>query len=333
MLGAIALALLFRPGSGDAWWIELLRYAPYPIYLAPTLLGLLLSLTLGWAWRLAALASVALIAVPVMALSYGSPQTGSAHLRVMTYNIKSYRADEKAEGYALIAEEVRRHSPDLLVLQDADRLTDGHAPMPEVMQRLFAQRQVYARGQYLVASRHPLRGCREHPLQEPDSGARYVRCTVQVGTQVLDLVTVHFISPRDGLNAARHERLAGLDEWQENFHVRLRQARKLVQDLADKPMRDSRDVAQPLIVAGDLNAPESSPVVQSLLKHGLRDVWSTSAIGYGYTHGHSLRPNIDLLRIDHILVSPQVAVERSFIGGTEGSEHRPVIADVWLSRN
>jgi endonuclease/exonuclease/phosphatase family metal-dependent hydrolase len=330
---ALALALVLQPATGDAWWIELLRYAPYPIYLAPTLLGLALSLSLGWAWRATALASVALIAIPVMGLTYGKPQTGSTHLRVMTYNIKSHRADERPEGYAPIAEEVLRHNPDVLVLQDADRLTDGHAPMPEVMRRALAQRQLYTRGQYIIASRHPLRGCDEHPLPEPDSGASYVRCTLRVGTQAVDLVTVHLISPRDGLNATRHEHLAGIAEWKQNFKVRLIQARQLVQDLATTPLLDSRNVAQPLIVAGDLNAPESSPVMQSLLAHGLRDTWSSSVRGYGYTHGHSLRPNIDLLRIDHILVGAQVGIERTFVGGTAGSDHRPVIADIWLSRN
>lgn len=333
LLCALALALTVRSGTGDAWWIELLRYAPYPIYLAPTLLGLLLSLTLGWFWRITALAGVALVAIPAMGLAYGTPQTGSGHLRVMTYNIKSYRADEKPGGYALIADEVLRNNPDVVVMQDADRLTDGHAPMPEVMSRVFAQHQLYLRGQYIVASRHPLRGCRVNPLPEADHNARYVRCTLRVGTQAVDLVTVHFISPRDGLNAARHERLAGVDEWKQNFTVRLKQARQLVRDLTETPLLDSRGMAQPLIVAGDLNAPESSPVVQSLLALGLRDAWSSAATGYGYTHGHSLRPHIDLLRIDHILVSPQVGVERTFVGGTEGSEHRPVITDLWLSRN
>jgi endonuclease/exonuclease/phosphatase (EEP) superfamily protein YafD len=90
---------------------------------------------------------------------------------------------------------------------------------------------------------------------------------------------------------------------------------------------------QAAIVAGDPNAPASSPVMQSLLAHGLRDTWSSSVRGYGYTHGHSLRPNIDLLRIDHILVGAQVGIERTFVGGTAGSDHRPVIADIWLSRN
>ena len=87
-----------------------------------------------------------------------------------------------------------------------------------------------------------------------------------------------------------------------------------------------------MIVAGDLNAPEGSPIVGALLDTGLRDAFSSAGFGYGYTHGHSLRPGLSFLRIDHILVGPTIGVGNCFVGGKEGSEHRPVIADLFLQR-
>ena len=39
------------------------------------------------------------------------------------------------------------------------------------------------------------------------------------------------------------------------------------------------------------------------------------------------------VRIDHILVSPELGVRHSFVGGKEASEHRPVIADLLLQRD
>jgi endonuclease/exonuclease/phosphatase (EEP) superfamily protein YafD len=43
--------------------------------------------------------------------------------------------------------------------------------------------------------------------------------------------------------------------------------------------------------------------------------------------------SISFLRIDHILVSPEIGVVDAFAGGKEGSEHRPVIADLLLRRD
>jgi endonuclease/exonuclease/phosphatase (EEP) superfamily protein YafD len=83
-------------------------------------------------------------------------------------------------------------------------------------------------------------------------------------------------------------------------------------------------------VAGDLNAPDSSVVVRSLLDTGLRDAFATAGMGYGYTWGHTLRPGVSFLRLDHILVGPEFGVADCFVGGAQASAHRPVIADLFL---
>ena len=132
------------------------------------------------------------------------------------------------------------------------------------------------------------------------------------------------IRDRRGLNATRHEGAEGIDDWQQNFEDRLSQSRRLAADVAKRE--------HPLIVAGDLNAPETSPVIRTLLDRGLRDAFSSAGRGYGYTHGHSTMLAISFLRIDHILVSPEIGVVDAFAGGKEGSEHRPVIADLLLKR-
>jgi endonuclease/exonuclease/phosphatase (EEP) superfamily protein YafD len=85
-----------------------------------------------------------------------------------------------------------------------------------------------------------------------------------------------------------------------------------------------------VIVAGDLNADDRSPVVRRLLATGLRDAFSSAAIGYGYTLGHALRPGFSFLRIDHVLVSRDIGVRDCEPGGRDGSEHRPVLADLWV---
>jgi len=152
----------------------------------------------------------------------------------------------------------------------------------------------------------------------------YFHCDTVVQGKPLSLITVHFNTPRDGLNATRQEGLKGLRAWKANMSQRLYQSSYL----AEYVRRSSR----PCIVAGDLNAPEHSRVVQVLLDQGLRDVFSASSWGWGYTYGYSLIKGLSFLRIDHILVSQDIAVQQAVVGGKEASQHRPVIADIYLQR-
>ena len=120
-----------------------------------------------------------------------------------------------------------------------------------------------------MASRFPLRDCRPGQIGFRDENHRYLRCIVDVDGTALNLVTAHFQSPRAGLLAARREGMAGAREWWRNYEDRLEQARALARDLAGS--------ARPLVVAGDLNAPEASPrPTKQVIKpmSGLTRMWS-----------------------------------------------------------
>lgn len=324
LLAAVGLSLAFTLDRGPNAWIELLRYVPYPAWLAPALAVFLAAWALGWRWRLAAALSPLLIAGVVMDPAWGEPDNGSGRLRVMTYNIKSYLAEEQVGGFDRLGQEIARHDADLIVMQDADEFNKPGARLPAPLQAALQGRQLVQRGEYMIASRVPLRDCRTPPMPGKRSADHYLRCVITVEGREIDLVTLHLFSPRSGLNAARHDRLAGLDEWQFNLDVRRNQVRAVVADLARQP--------RPLIVAGDFNLPQASPLMRQLLDAGLRDAFSSAGRGYGFTHGHSLRPYISFLRIDHILVSPDIGVREAFAGGSEGSAHRPVIADLLVQR-
>jgi endonuclease/exonuclease/phosphatase (EEP) superfamily protein YafD len=71
-------------------------------------------------------------------------------------------------------------------------------------------------------------------------------------------------------------------------------------------------------------------VIQTLLRVGVRDAFTSAGRGYGYSYGHALRRGYDFLRIDHILVSPDIGVLDSFVGQGTASDHRAVIADLVL---
>lgn len=328
-LGAVALALAWRWGDEHTWWIELLRYVPYLVWLVPAGLGLVLSIGLRPLWRWLALGTVGLVLGPVMGLSLGQGRASQGDrvdrqpLRVMTYNIKSYRARWQDHGFEAIAAEIVQQSPDILVMQDAQHMYWRGNLFPQ-MQPVLGGYRLKAVDQYVVASRWPLSDCQTGNLPIGGETHPYLRCTVKVGPRAVTLVTAHTLTPREGLNATRSEALGGLDDWRENFAARLGQTRRLAADVAAMP--------RPLIVAGDLNAPQASPVVQALLGAGLRDAYGEAGIGWGFTIGHALKPYLSFLRIDHILVSPDIAIVHAAAGSRWGSEHRPVVADLLVPR-
>jgi len=322
VLAVLLLWVAFEAGTESTWWIELARYLPYPVLLAPAALALLLSAWLSWRWRAAALACLGIVLVPVMDLQFNrGGSTGQAPLRLMTYNIKSYFADDSPDGFARIAWEIALHDPDVLVMQDA-RLTQSPADWPAPFRTVLQGRQVHVSGQYVIASRHPMQACRPGSIAFPGEAHHYITCTITAHGVEFDVATAHLLTPREGLNATRRDRLGGLGEWQHNFEMRSIQSRKLASDFAAQQ--------RPLILAGDLNAPASSPVIAHLRAAGLRDAFAAGGTGYGYTYGHSLRTGFSFLRIDHVLVSSQIGVKEVVIGGAEASTHRPVIADLWL---
>jgi len=341
LLAAVLASAVGRFAPASMWWAELLRYAPYPGYVVPAVLVALLSWRLRWPDRLAAVATLCLVFGCVMGLAWGRPDTGRDPLRFMTYNVKAYIAVEHAGGFVRLADEIRRHDPDVLVMQDAMQIVDalgGHPQFAEEERKAgidallpwLRGRHTYAFGQYVVTSRLPLAGCVPLDMSVPGSAEQFVHCELQTPAGPVDLFTAHFVSPRDGLNAARRERLEGLAAWRANYEERLSQARMVAGAVAA--------ARHPVILAGDLNAEDDSPVVRHLLQTGLRDAFASAAFGYGYTHGHSLhvgegrRSGISFLRIDHVLVGPAIGVKAVTTGGKQASEHRPVIADLWLTR-
>ena len=316
---ATALALGFRYGGESMWWLEIARYVPFPAYLLPALLLVACAWPLGKAWRVLSLVAPLIVATELMGLALGWPDEGSGRLRFMTYNIKAYLARKTPDGFAKLAWEIARQDADVIVMQDAEPISlDGELPAP--LRAALKGRTIYMESQYIVASRYPLTQCKPGNMSYSATEDIFVHCTLTVAGREIDLFTAHFVSPRGGLNAARGQAEGGVREWDTNFQDRLVQSIQLAAAVS----RSTR----PVIVAGDLNADESSPVVRRLLATGLRDAFSSSSVGYGYTLGHALRPGFSFLRIDHVLVSRDIGVRDCAPGGREASEHRPVLADL-----
>lgn len=321
----LVLSLARFIGPERHWWLALAQFLPFHVYWLAVGAALLGSLLLTRWWRVAVGLNILLIATVVMGLQVNRGDTGSKPLRLMTYNAKTNLAVRHPAGMRRLQEEIKRQDPDILVMQDATEMADLPLPLSWNWGKAFGSRQVHFFGQYVVASRFPLRECAPYFPQPYSLGLMYVHCIVQAHDMELDLYTVHLLTPRNGLNAARWQLWAGLPDWQRNVTYRLAQGVLMSQVVA----RSRR----PVIIAGDLNSTQPSVVVQALTSAGVRDAFAAGGRGYGYTYGHDLRPGVSFLRIDHIMVSDSIGVARCFAGGSEGSEHRPVIADLLLQRN
>ncbi|MEQ1757521.1 MAG: endonuclease/exonuclease/phosphatase family protein [Vicinamibacterales bacterium] len=318
LVGIVVMVAGYRLGPERVWLFAAAQYVPYPVFLVPSVLAIVLSLMLGWGWRFASVAGLVLVLTSVMGVELNRGDQGVRRLRVMTYNIKDYLSIRRPAGLAVITQEIRRHDPDIAVLQDARRLGDS----PNALREIFGDRQTFAFGQYVVASRLPMRDCGRREMPFRDEAHTFVSCVVTIDGTDVDLVTAHFVSPRSGLSAAREDPF-GAREWRQNVADRLVQAESVAKILAP--------AQRPTILAGDLNAPDTSIAVRTLLDTGLRDSFSVAGVGLGHTWGHSLRFRLSFVRIDHILVGQEFGVIDSFVGGARGSPHRPVIADLSFS--
>jgi len=322
--GAVLLSIGYRLGPERFWSLALVEYLPYPIHLLPALGGILISFALGWVWRLAALLGFVLVFFPVMGLELRAGDAAQGHrpVRVLTYNIKAYHAAGRPDGFARLAQEIRRHRPDVVALQDANESSALRRFGPGPVSALTGLPYRYAFGQFTLASRFPLRACSPSTNAAGEFIDAWVRCVVEIGGREFDIYSAHLPTPRQGLNAARNEALDGVEDWEQNVAARMARARDLAQAV--------RARSRPVIVAGDLNAPPPSLAVRALLDAGLRDAFARAGLGFGYTYGHALRPGFSFLRLDHVLVSAEIGVAACEVGSETASEHRPVIADLWL---
>jgi endonuclease/exonuclease/phosphatase (EEP) superfamily protein YafD len=94
---------------------------------------------------------------------------------------------------------------------------------------------------------------------------------------------------------------------------------------------------RPTIFAGDFNATIATPNVRAVRSAGMRTTHELAGFGAGTTwrpvnskYGALPVPGI---RIDHILVSPEFAVQSHQVGRPSGSDHAPIVADIGWARD
>lgn len=232
-------------------------------------------------------------------------------LRVLTFNIHGGRPARGPVDLEGVAAVIRNLEPDLVALQEVH----SYLPPPYVfrdqprrLRRLLGMEGYFGRTLglgpvgYGNAVLTPLPGAEFRSLALPNTRDR------------------RSLEPR-GLIEARvpvsGERVRFL-----NTHLGLTPEQRALQvsRIADE-LRASRD---PVVLAGDLNAPPESPEFRQLLQAGLRDCAADES--------PTFPAEAPRCRIDHLLVSPHFTVERCFAVETTVSDHRPLVADLLLGR-
>jgi endonuclease/exonuclease/phosphatase (EEP) superfamily protein YafD len=288
----------------------------------------LLALTTFW-WALPALVlvpvallrrdglAVVLLAVPAVLWlwAYGGafvPRAAPAvapDLRVATLNTFVGAPDE---GHVL--DLVDGQEPDVLLLQEV------FAPREEALLATLGDRYPHHHvdrsdgvGAVVVLSRHPIVEVAEvGGLGERSRLTSVV--TLEVDGQLVQVVSVHLISPCPTCGMAVLERLELEDD------VRRAEIGAVLEAL---------DPDLPAVVGGDLNSGERSTAYRQLVAAGFTDPQRDVGSGMGFTWPADGRVLPPVVRIDWIVLRGATAT-RATVEDTGGSDHRAVVVDLVL---
>ncbi len=139
---------------------------------------------------------------------------------------------------------------------------------------------------------------------------------------IVNIISLHLESPRDGLGQVAGTRLKNNDGIVANSEQRRIQSEFLAAAASRIP--------GPLLVVGDFNTPPESVFFGNIWT-GYRDAFNDAGLGWGHTFFNRATS----VRIDHILIGGGGRASHCWVGRNVGSPHRPVIADIsWpLSHN
>ncbi|ONH36357.1 endonuclease/exonuclease/phosphatase family protein [Protofrankia sp. BMG5.30] len=249
------------------------------------------------------LAVIAHLAFTVPELWPGRPEAvpaGAAKVRIMTSNLLYTNGDAGRLGA-----QITRARPDIVVLEEATPLTLDAVTKSGVLDG-YAYREAHPRPDpfgVAVFSRFPLVQAELPMVADLPS----LRMTVRVdATRQFRLFAVHTVSPTSRDYAAR---------WR-------RQLDALRAEAALSPV--------PVVFAGDFNATRDHRPFARLLDERLRDAHDVAGAGWTPTWNANHLALPPLLRIDHVLASPQFAVTGYQVGDKIGSDHKPLVVDLAL---
>ncbi len=140
------------------------------------------------------------------------------------------------------------------------------------------------------------------------AGLPQLQATLLLGDLEVDLLDVHTLPPRIADYVPGHRQaLADIEAWAER-----------------------RAGERPFVITGDFNATPYSRFHRRISRLA-DDAWELAGTGYGHTAPNGLFP-LPPLRLDHVYLSPELTVREVALGRGEGSDHRPIVAEIALRK-
>jgi endonuclease/exonuclease/phosphatase family metal-dependent hydrolase len=238
-----------------------------------------------------------------------------ADLRVMSFNLHhGVGADERLDlerSAALVA----ATAADVVALQEVDSNLgprSAFVDQPMWLARHLGMDVAFAATIDLPPTARSGPGPRRYGIallaNQPIRGARVVDLPQPAGTEPRRLLV-------GAVTAGAHTvKVLATHLQHDSAAARLAQAEAIAAEVAAS--------ATPVVLLGDLNATPGDPELGPL--SGLVDSWAAAGEGAGATFP-SDRPRI---RIDHVLVSPDLTVSAAAIVPSEASDHLAVVVDL-----
>lgn len=249
------------------------------------------------ATTLVLLAHITLVA-PEISARAPSPRIppGALHFRLFSANV--FAGNQRLGG---IAEEIRASAPDVVFLQEATpsqvEILDRSGSIAGLPHRVTIARTDPFAG--LLASRWPLV---DQEVVEVDGRPVVIRATAVTESGPIRLYSVHVVAPLGGAREA----------W-------AKELREVAAAVGSESV--------PVLVAGDFNATWGHKAFRRVLDVGLTDAAAARGrpLQMTWMNGRVVPP---VMRIDHVLTGPGLTVTTIRSGRGQGSDHRPLVADV-----
>ena len=236
-----------------------------------------------------------------------APHQGTVPLRVITLNCAQLRFGDPGPDLAA-------WQPDIVILQECDL-----AGVQKIARLLFGPGAHY-RGYSLngIASRFPI----TREVRNPHPKFRFFNHNTTLRLpdgRTIEVANIHLSSAATDLSLWRAEC------WQ--THRLNRSQRRLETAIALGILKDTTAFpgVQPVIMAGDFNAPAGDPIRRQWSGEFI-DCFESAGTGWGNT----FQRRVPILRLDRILVTRHFTPVRCRAVTTRKSDHRFVVADLIL---
>lgn len=286
------------------WGFLLLLHNSAPYLFLPVLIGLVLALSMK-APRLGGIYFLLLLGGVLWFAPFFIPKAQAENadsIRLLTFNFYPHNAQVEAATTWLLAQDA-----DLIFLQD----------IPQTLPELEAAYPHYeynpSDNSLVVFSRYPILASNEFQLVDETYQQRLI---LEIAGQSLVFYHLHLLMP---LNEREADfLLLRYDESRRNQQI-------------DELISSANSETVPVLLVGDFNMSEWSPVYQSLASH-YQDAFRHVSWGFGVTWpaGESEElPNFlpPLARLDYLWLSPEIEALSVATGIALGSDHLPLMAE------